>query len=61
MRAAEQIKHILFISKTTILYENLSPDGVAVPLDYHEDGVTPSMIVFKNGLEMEKNVNEFGY
>ena len=39
----------------------MSPDGTVVLWDYREDGVTSYMIFFKNGLEMEKNVNELGY
>uniref|UniRef100_A0A2K5Q072 Translationally-controlled tumor protein n=1 Tax=Cebus imitator TaxID=2715852 RepID=A0A2K5Q072_CEBIM len=47
--AAEQIKHILFFTG-----ENMNPDGMVALLDYREDGVTPYMIFFKDGLEMEK-------
>uniref|UniRef100_A0A8C5JVH6 Translationally-controlled tumor protein n=1 Tax=Jaculus jaculus TaxID=51337 RepID=A0A8C5JVH6_JACJA len=34
--------------------ENMNPDGMDALLDDHEDGVTPFMIFFKDGLEMEK-------
>ena len=37
--------------------ENMNPDGMVALLDYHEDGVTPYMIFFKDGLEMEKCVS----
>ncbi|KAJ1070264.1 hypothetical protein K5549_006812 [Capra hircus] len=47
--AAEQVKHILFF-----IGENMNPDGTVALLDYREDGVTPYMIFFKDGLEMEK-------
>uniref|UniRef100_A0A8I3MP73 Translationally-controlled tumor protein n=2 Tax=Canis lupus familiaris TaxID=9615 RepID=A0A8I3MP73_CANLF len=36
-----------FISKI------MNPDGMVALLDYHEDGVIPYMIFFKDGLEME--------
>ena len=32
----------------------MNPDGMVALLDYREDGVTPYMIFFKDGLEMEK-------
>ena len=32
----------------------MNPDSTAALLDYREDGVTPCMIFFKDGLEMEK-------
>ena len=32
----------------------MNPDGMVALLDYHEDGVAPYMIFFKDGLEMEK-------
>ncbi|CAD7689535.1 unnamed protein product [Nyctereutes procyonoides] len=46
---AELPKHPykFFISK------NMNPDGMVALLDYREDGVTPYMIFFKDGLEME--------
>uniref|UniRef100_A0A2K6SBY4 Translationally-controlled tumor protein n=1 Tax=Saimiri boliviensis boliviensis TaxID=39432 RepID=A0A2K6SBY4_SAIBB len=47
--AVEQIKHILFFTG-----ENMNPDVMVALLDYREDGVTPCMISFKDGLEMEK-------
>ena len=37
--------------------ENMNPDGMVALLDYREDGVTPYMIFFKDGLEMEKCVS----
>ncbi|XP_035133059.1 translationally-controlled tumor protein-like [Callithrix jacchus] len=54
--AAEQIKHILanFKNYQFFIAENVNPDGMVALLDYHEDGVTPYMIFFKDGLEMEK-------
>uniref|UniRef100_A0A2K5CXJ1 Translationally-controlled tumor protein n=1 Tax=Aotus nancymaae TaxID=37293 RepID=A0A2K5CXJ1_AOTNA len=47
--AAEQIKHVLFFTG-----ENMNPDGMVALLDYREDGVTPYVIFFKDGLKMEK-------
>ncbi|XP_069878905.1 translationally-controlled tumor protein-like [Dipodomys merriami] len=54
--ASEQIKHILadFNNYQFFIGENMNPDGMVALLDYHEDGVTPFMIFFKDGLEMEK-------
>ncbi|XP_053455191.1 translationally-controlled tumor protein-like [Nycticebus coucang] len=54
--AAEQIKHVLanFKNYQFFISENINPDGMVALLDYHEDGVTPDMIFFKDGLEMEK-------
>ncbi|EPQ05879.1 Translationally-controlled tumor protein [Myotis brandtii] len=56
--AAEQIKHILanFKNYQFFIGENMNPDGMVALLDYREDGVTPYMIFFKDGLEMEKCV-----
>ncbi|XP_022068796.1 translationally-controlled tumor protein homolog [Acanthochromis polyacanthus] len=34
--------------------ESMNPDGAVGLLDYREDGITPYMIFFKDGLEMEK-------
>ncbi|ELW72885.1 Translationally-controlled tumor protein [Tupaia chinensis] len=54
--AAEQITHILanFKNYQFLIGENTNPDGMVALLDYHEDGVTPYMIFFNDGLEMEK-------
>ncbi|XP_061034229.1 translationally-controlled tumor protein-like [Eubalaena glacialis] len=54
------IKHILanFKNDQFFIGESMTPDGVAALLDYSEDGVTPCMISFKDGLEMEKCVDE---
>ena len=54
--ASEKIKHILanFNNYPFFIGENVNPDGMIALLDYREDGVTPFMIFFKDGLEMEK-------
>uniref|UniRef100_A0A2K5IDC7 Translationally-controlled tumor protein n=1 Tax=Colobus angolensis palliatus TaxID=336983 RepID=A0A2K5IDC7_COLAP len=57
--AAEQIKLISnilanFKNYQFFIGENMNPDGMVALLDYCEDGVTPYMIFFKDGLEMEK-------
>ncbi|EHB17846.1 Translationally-controlled tumor protein [Heterocephalus glaber] len=54
--AAVQIKHILanFKNYQFFIGANMHPDGMGALLDYREDGVTPFMIFFKDGLEMEK-------
>ncbi|XP_028904177.1 translationally-controlled tumor protein isoform X2 [Ornithorhynchus anatinus] len=58
--AAEQIKHILanFKNYQFFIGENMNPDGMVALLDFREDGVTPYMIFFKDGLEMEKCMQE---
>uniref|UniRef100_A0A2K6TX72 Translationally-controlled tumor protein n=1 Tax=Saimiri boliviensis boliviensis TaxID=39432 RepID=A0A2K6TX72_SAIBB len=52
----KKIKHILanFKNYQFFIGENMNPDGMVALLDYREDGVTPYMIFFKDGLEMEK-------
>uniref|UniRef100_A0A2I2YMI2 TCTP domain-containing protein n=1 Tax=Gorilla gorilla gorilla TaxID=9595 RepID=A0A2I2YMI2_GORGO len=54
--AAEQIKLILanFKNYQFFIGENMNPDGMVALLDYGEDGVTPYMIFFRDGLETEK-------
>ncbi|KAM4558190.1 translationally-controlled tumor protein homolog [Odontesthes bonariensis] len=34
--------------------ESMNPEGLVAMLDYREDGVTPYMLFFKDGLEIEK-------
>lgn len=34
--------------------ESMNPDGLVGLLDYREDGITPFMLFFKDGLEVEK-------
>ncbi len=34
--------------------ENMNPDGMVVLLNYREDGVTPYLLFFKDGLIEEK-------
>ncbi|XP_075400935.1 translationally-controlled tumor protein-like [Tenrec ecaudatus] len=54
--ASEQIKNILanFKNDQFFLGENMNPDGMVALLVYREDTVTPYMIFFKDGLQMEK-------
>uniref|UniRef100_A0A8C6DEF8 Translationally-controlled tumor protein n=1 Tax=Moschus moschiferus TaxID=68415 RepID=A0A8C6DEF8_MOSMO len=61
--AAEQIKHILANFKNCQFFigENMNPDGTVALLDYGEDSVTPYMIFFKDGLEMEKSLQSIHY
>ncbi|KAJ1059408.1 hypothetical protein K5549_014144 [Capra hircus] len=49
-------RHILANFKNYQFFtgENMNPGGMVALLDYREDGVTPYMIFFKDGLEMEK-------
>lgn len=37
----------------------MNPEGMVGLLDYREDGVTPYMLFFKDGLEIEKCVSSF--
>lgn len=37
----------------------MNPDGMVALLDFREDGVTPYMIFFKDGLEIEKCVSTY--
>uniref|UniRef100_A0A2K5CCD8 Translationally-controlled tumor protein n=1 Tax=Aotus nancymaae TaxID=37293 RepID=A0A2K5CCD8_AOTNA len=48
--------HILanFKNYQFFIGENMNPDGMVALFDYREDGVTPYMIFFKDGLEMEE-------
>ncbi|XP_062258571.1 translationally-controlled tumor protein homolog [Platichthys flesus] len=34
--------------------ESMNPEGMVALLDYREDGITPFMLFFKDGLEIEK-------
>lgn len=34
--------------------ESMNPEGMVGLLDYREDGITPFMLFFKDGLEIEK-------
>ncbi|XP_032755527.1 translationally-controlled tumor protein-like [Rattus rattus] len=54
--AAERVKHMLanFNNYQSFIGENTNPDGMVALLEYREDGGTPFMIFFKDGLEMEK-------
>lgn len=54
--AAEKVKEILGNFKNYQFYtgENMNPDGMVALLDYREDGVTPFLTFFKDGLEIEK-------
>ncbi|CAI5783959.1 Hypothetical predicted protein [Podarcis lilfordi] len=57
---AEQVKHILanFKNYQFFVGENMNPDGMVALLDFREDGITPYMVFFKEGLEMEKCLQE---
>ncbi|XP_054937826.1 translationally-controlled tumor protein-like [Physeter macrocephalus] len=50
----ERVKPANFKNYQFFIGENMNPDGMAALLDYREDGVTPYMTFFKDGLEMEK-------
>nr|XP_033804631.1 translationally-controlled tumor protein isoform X2 [Geotrypetes seraphini] len=54
--AADKVKEILSNFKNFQFFtgESMNPDGMVGLLDYREDGVTPYMIFFVDGLEAEK-------
>ncbi|XP_053563971.1 translationally-controlled tumor protein [Bombina bombina] len=54
--AAEKIKAILgnFTNYQFYMSESMNPDGMVALLDFREDGVTPYLTFFKDGLEIEK-------
>ncbi|KAI1899558.1 hypothetical protein AGOR_G00063020 [Albula goreensis] len=54
--AQKEIKSILANIKNYQFFtgENMNPEGMVGLLDYREDGITPYMIFFKDGLEIEK-------
>ncbi|XP_040281369.1 translationally-controlled tumor protein [Bufo bufo] len=54
--AAEKIKLILgnFKSYQFFTGETMNPEGMVALLDFREDGVTPYLTFFKDGLELEK-------
>ncbi|XP_039601205.1 translationally-controlled tumor protein homolog [Polypterus senegalus] len=54
--AAEQVKKILGNFKNYQFFtgETMNPDAMVGLLDYREDGITPFMMFFKDGLEIEK-------
>ncbi|XP_071751910.1 translationally-controlled tumor protein homolog [Centroberyx gerrardi] len=54
--APEEIKTIMGKIKELQFYtgESMNPDGMVGLLDYREDGITPYMIFFKDGLVIEK-------
>ncbi|MGH0158685.1 UNVERIFIED_CONTAM: hypothetical protein FKN15_064080, partial [Acipenser sinensis] len=37
--------------------ESMNPEGMVGFLDYREDGITPYILFFKDGLELEKCVS----
>lgn len=54
--AAEKIKSILsnFTNYQFYMSESMNPDGMVALLDFREDGITPYLTFFKDGLEIEK-------
>ncbi|XP_044142632.1 translationally-controlled tumor protein [Bufo gargarizans] len=54
--AAEKIKDILGNFKNYQFFtgETMNPEGMVALLDFREDGITPYLTFFKDGLEMEK-------
>jgi len=54
--AQEEVKKILGNFKNYQFYtgESMNADGLVGFLDFREDGITPYMIFFKDGLEQEK-------
>ncbi|CAB1347203.1 unnamed protein product [Coregonus sp. 'balchen'] len=54
--AQEEIKKIMGNMKNYQFFtgESMNPDGMVGLLDFREDGITPFMTFFKDGLEIEK-------
>jgi len=54
--AQDEVKKILSNFKNYQFYtgESMNADGMVGLLDFREDGITPYMIFFKDGLEQEK-------
>ncbi|KAJ8013024.1 hypothetical protein DPEC_G00049010 [Dallia pectoralis] len=54
--AQEEIKKIMGNIKNYQFFtgESMNPDGMVGLLDFREDGITPFMTFFKDGLEIEK-------
>ncbi|KAM4796094.1 translationally-controlled tumor protein [Rhinophrynus dorsalis] len=54
--AAEKVKAILgnFKNYQFFIGEGMNPDGMVALLDFREDGITPYLTFFKDGLELEK-------
>ncbi|KAJ8407368.1 hypothetical protein AAFF_G00279420 [Aldrovandia affinis] len=54
--AQEEIKKIIANMKNYQFFtgETMNPEGMVGLLDFREDGITPFMTFFKDGLEMEK-------
>ncbi|KAG9492039.1 hypothetical protein GDO78_000520 [Eleutherodactylus coqui] len=54
--AAGKIKDILGNFKNYQFYtgEGMNPEGMVALLDFREDGITPYLTFFKDGLELEK-------
>lgn len=54
--ATEKVKEILANFKNYQFFtgETMNPEGMVALLDYREDGITPYMTFFKDGLEIEK-------
>ncbi|MBS2599736.1 hypothetical protein KFY57_26775, partial [Salmonella enterica subsp. enterica serovar Typhimurium] len=43
-----------FVNYQFFLGESMNHDGIVGLLNYREDGITPYMVFFKDGLEIEK-------
>ncbi|XP_046902023.1 translationally-controlled tumor protein homolog isoform X2 [Hypomesus transpacificus] len=54
--AQEEVKNIMGNIKNYQFFtgESMNPEGMIGLLDYREDGTTPYMIFFKDGLDIEK-------
>ncbi|KAI1885048.1 hypothetical protein AGOR_G00216170 [Albula goreensis] len=54
--AQEEIKKIMGNFKNYQFFqgESMNPDGMVGMLDFREDGITPFMIFFKDGMDIEK-------
>ncbi|XP_032827907.1 translationally-controlled tumor protein [Petromyzon marinus] len=54
--AAKKVKDVLKQFKDFQFFtgESMNPDGMVALLNFREDGITPYMLFFKDGLEIEK-------
>lgn len=52
----EDVKKIMENRKNYQFFtgESMNPDGIVGMLDYRDDGITPFLVFFKDGLEIEK-------
>lgn len=50
-------QHAVFVTLQFFTGESMNPEGLVGLLDYREDNITPYMLFFKDGLQVEKCVS----